>query len=203
MDTSRVLKVVGAAFALVATLLLAGSGDAEVTRRTLDLKVGGSELLQVPHPVKRATVAAPEVADIVVLSPREIYAYGKKVGYTSVILWEGGDGGRTLLDVVVSLDLTALKEKLHQLFPEEAIEVYGSETGVVLAGTVSGPDVVEQVLRLTRTYLPTLAEEAGEGAQGTGRSGPEITNLLTVGGIQQVMLEVKFAEVTRPCRSGE
>lgn len=169
----------------------------QVSRRTLELKVGGAKLMEMPHPVKRASIAAPGVADIVVLSPHELYAYGKKVGYTSVILWEEGNGGRTLLDVVVSLDLTALKEKLHQLFPDEQIEVHASETGVVLSGMVSGPEVVEQVLRLTRTYLPRLAEGAGEADTGTGRSGTGITNLLTVGGIQQVMLEVKFAEVTR------
>ncbi|OQY25066.1 MAG: hypothetical protein B6I37_02345 [Desulfobacteraceae bacterium 4572_35.2] len=72
--------------------------------------------------------------------------------------------------MVVSLDLTALKQKIYELYPEQKIEVYGSETGVVLAGTVSGPEI---------------------------RSGHAVTNLLHVEGIQQVMLEVKFAEVSR------
>jgi len=198
MDMSRFRKVAGRVCVLTLGIacLLARPAAAEVTRRTLELKVGGSELLQLAHPVRRATIAAPEVADVVVLSPRELYTFGKKVGYTSVVLWEEGNGGRTLLDVVVSMDLTALKEKLHQLFPEETIEVYASETGVVLAGTVSGPEVVEEVLRLTQTYLPRLAE-GGESVGGTGRSGSGVTNLLRVGGGQQVMLEVKFAEVVR------
>ncbi|MDW7711810.1 MAG: type II and III secretion system protein family protein [Deferrisomatales bacterium] len=202
MKRCRCLKVAGSALALGAVLLLGALAEAaDVPRRTLELKVGGAEVLQMPYPVRRASIAAAEIADVVVLSPRELYVYGKKVGYTSVILWEegneGSNGGRTLLDVVVALDLTALKEKLHQLFPDEEIEVYASETGVVLAGTVSGPEVVEQVLRLTRTYLPQIAQEADKGKDGTGTSGSGITNLLRVGGIQQVMLEVKFAEVVR------
>jgi pilus assembly protein CpaC len=98
--------------------------------------------------------------------------------------------------VVISLDLTGLKKKLHELYPDEKIEVYGSETGVVLAGTVSGPDIVEQVLRLTGTYLPKQAE-GSDSPRGTGRSGSGITNLLKIGGIHQVMLEVKIAEVNR------
>ncbi|MCA1765484.1 MAG: hypothetical protein LC633_04435 [Desulfobulbaceae bacterium] len=67
---------------------------------------------------------------------------------------------------------------------------------MVLSGTVSGPEVVEQVLRLTRTFLPVKAEGQGD-TGGSGRSGAGITNLLNVGNLQQVMLEVTFAEVTR------
>ncbi len=188
---------------IVMTLLLAtlagGIPAWAAERATLNLKVGGSELVETVHPVRRATVANPEIADIVVLSPREFYAFAKRVGYTSVILWEeGGEGsGRTLFDVVVSLDLTNLKQKLHELFPREAVEVHASETGVVLTGTVSGPEVMEQILRLARTFLPTLAQGEKSGAAGTGQSGGGITNLLRVAEVQQVMLEVKFAEVFR------
>ncbi|WP_291315219.1 type II and III secretion system protein family protein [Desulfuromonas sp.] len=177
-------------------LLCSLSLAANVERKTLELKMGGSDLIQTSHPFKRVSIANPQIADVVVLSPREIYVFGKKVGYTSVMLWEEGRG-RTLLDVVVALDLTALKQKLHELYPEQNIEVYASETGVVLSGTVSGPEVIEQVVRLTQTFLPKEAEEEGD-MKGTGRSeGVVITNLLKVGGIQQVMLEVKFAEVNR------
>ncbi len=65
-----------------------------------------------------------------------------------------------------------------------------------MSGIVSGPEVMEQVLRLARTFLPPKAE--GERSEeDTGKSGDGITNLMSVGGIQQVMLEVKFAEVSR------
>jgi pilus assembly protein CpaC len=176
-------------------LLCGLASAAETDRQTLELKLGGSELIKTPEPFRRVSIADPTIADVVVLSPREIYVFGKKVGYTSMILWDE-EKGKTLLDVVVSLDLTALKHKLNQFYPDQKIEVYASETGVVLSGTVTGPEVVEQVIRLTQTFLPKTAE-GSSGQQGTGKSGTGITNLLKVGGIQQVMLEVKFAEVTR------
>jgi pilus assembly protein CpaC len=165
----------------------------EVERSTVELKTGGSELVRTAHSFSRISIADPEVADIVVLSPRELYVYGKRVGYTSLILWQGNEG-RTLVDVQVGLDLVALKEQLHQLYPREKIEVHAAESGMVLAGTVSGPEVMEEILRLANTYLPSA--DRGK-AEGTGRSGSSITNLLKVGGIQQVLLEVKFAEVAR------
>ncbi len=196
MKCFRYCRVGGAALIIALIALFGSLCFAEnVERKTLELKLGGSDMIKTAQPFKRVSIADSEIADVVVLSPREIYVFGKKVGYTSVMLWEDGKG-RTLLDVVVSLDLTALKQKLHELYPDQRIEVYASETGVVLSGTVSGPEVVEQVIRLTETFLPKEANGQG-GKQGTGRSGNGITNLLKIGGVQQVMLEVKFAEVTR------
>jgi len=174
----------------------------EVERKTLELKMGGSEIIKTSHAFKRVSVADPGIADVVALSPKELYIYAKKVGYTSVILWEGSLD-KTLIDVAVTLDLTNLKEKFHQLYPEQRIKVYSSETGIVLAGTVSGPEIVEQAIRLAQNYLPKEAEDTKRADQkkgpvvGPGLSGVGITNLLTVEGIQQVMLEVKFAEVVR------
>jgi len=145
----------------------------------------------------QVSVANPKVADVVVLSSNELYVYGLKPGYTSLVFWDKKTG-KTVLDVVVSLDLTSLKEHLHELYRGQDIGVYGTESGVVLTGTVTGPEVVDQVLRLTQAYLPKLAEDdKGVAPSSTGRSGLGITNLLHVGGIQQVMLEVQFAEVTR------
>lgn len=182
----------------VGLVLLLGLSPAwadNTSRRTLNLKVGGTGFIDTAAPVKRASVVNPDIADIVIISPRELYAYGKNPGYTTLILWEEGRD-KTVLDLVVALDLVALKEKLHELFPNEEIQVHGAETGVVLSGTVSGPEVVEQVLRLTRTFMPAVAE-VDDNTAGTGLSGGGITNLLRVGGVQQVLLEVKFAEVTR------
>jgi pilus assembly protein CpaC len=186
-----------AVLCLALLALLGGLATAAETERlqTLGLKPGGSELIKTPQPFKRVSIADPTIAEVVVLSSREICVFGKKAGYTSVILWDE-EKGKTLLDIVVSLDLTALKHQLNQLYPDQKIELFASETGVVLSGTVTGPEVVEQVIRLAQTFLPKTAEGT-PGQMGTGKSGAGITNLLKVGGMQQVMLEVKFAEVTR------
>jgi len=177
------------------------AGGAEIERKTLDLKIGGSELVEINQPSQKMKIFISN-EDIIGARPLKedlisVYNLGRKIGYSKVTVWDQANREvRAVIDVVVSLDLTALKEKLHELYPAEQIEVYGSETGVVLSGTVSSPAIVEQVLRLTRTFLPAMAEEGGQSA-GTGRSGSGITNLLQVGGVQQVLLEVKVAEVSR------
>ena len=180
---------------LALLVLCGGLASAAVDRQVLKLKLGGSDLIKTTQPFNRVSIANPDIADVVVLSPKEIYIHGKNVGSTSVILWEG-DKGKTFLDVVVTIDLIALKEKIHELFPNQAINVYASETGVVLSGTVTGPEVVEEVLRLTSMFMPKAAGAQGQGT-GAGRSTNNVTNLLRVAGAQQVLLEVKFAEVSR------
>lgn len=178
-----------------ATIAATDTTSTDVDRHAYNLKLGGAKLIKTTAPFKRITIANPAIADVVVLSPTEIYVYGKSLGFTSMMLWEAGQA-KTVLDIAVSLDVTALKEQLYELYPDEKVEVYASETGVVLSGTVSGPEIVEQVLRLTRTFLPKTAEGDSD-TSSSGRSGDGITNLLKVGNLQQVMLEVIFAEVSR------
>lgn len=188
--------------ALLALLIFASPlFAAEIERLTLDVNIGGSELVEIREPSRKMKIlisneeiigARPLKADLI-----NVYNLGKKVGYSRVTVWDDYKREvRAIIDVNVSLDVTPLKQKLHQLYPYQDIKVHSSESGIVLSGTVSGPEVMEQVLRLARTFLPPKAE--GERSEeNTGKSGDGITNLMGVGGIQQVMLEVKFAEVTR------
>lgn len=193
----QIFSAIGKGILVLALLALCGglASAAEVERQVLKLKLGGSDLVRTEQSFNRVTLANPEIADLVVLSNKEFYIYGKKVGSTSIILWEG-DRGKSFLDVVVTFDLVALKEKIYEMYPTQNINVYGSEAGVVLSGTVTGPEVVEEVLRLTSMFLPKVAGAKGQGS-GAGRSTANVTNLLRVAGAQQVMLEVKFAEVSR------
>lgn len=188
-------------------LILLGSpviAAAEIEHRTLEVNIGGSELVEIREPSQRMKILISN-ADIIGARPLRpnlvnIYNLGNKIGFSRVTVWDEAQRQvRAIIDVNVTLDLTPLKKKLFELFPNEKIEVHSSETGVVLSGTVSGPEIVEQVLRLTQTFMPEKADAKVSG-DGTGKSGTGITNLMRVGGIQQVMLEVKFAEVTR--RSG-
>jgi pilus assembly protein CpaC len=182
-----------ALLALCGGLASAAESGRQMERKVL--KLGGSTTIETSQPFTRVSLADSKIADYVVLSSREIYIHGKTVGSTSMMLWQG-DKVEHIIDVVVIFDLIALKEKIHELFPNQNIGVYASETGVVLSGIVSGPEVVEEVLRLTSMFLPKAAGAKGQG-EGAGSSTPSITNLLRVAGAQQVMLEVKFAEVNR------
>ena len=143
------------------------------------MTVGRAQLLDVPFDVKRVSVGNPETADVVVLSPRQLYVLGKDLGVTNLLI-QGEERRQMVLDLLVEPDLTLLKEKLHLLLPGENIQVYAAKDGILLKGEVSSASVLSTALSIAEPFAPKM-----------------VVNLLQVGGLQQVLLEVKVAEVSR------
>lgn len=181
---------------------------AYITPKKLNLLTGKSIVIEVQSPVKRVSIAMPEVADAMVLSPQQIYLSGKTAGVTSLTLWNAADKAFAVFDLEVSPDTARLKEKLHEMLPEEDnIRVSTSNNKVVLSGTVSSASKMPQVMAIAQPYAPcpsggfqqpgpqigTYAEEQGKPQQEC----TNIINLLSVEGVQQVMLEVRVSEIQR------
>jgi pilus assembly protein CpaC len=147
----------------------------------LGLTVGESRIVETEMSFKRASVANPDVADQIVLSPKQIYLAGKAVGTTTLTLW-GQDGQvANVFQVQVSPDVTRLKEQIHTMLPHEpGIQVMNSHDHITLAGNVSNMESLTKALTLAEPYAPK-----------------KIINLVQVGGVQQVMMEVKVAEMQR------
>ena len=147
----------------------------------LSLAVGESRIVETEAPFKRASVANPDVADQIVLSPKQIYLAGKGAGTTTLTLW-GQDGQvANIFQVRVSPDVTRLKEQLHTMLPHESgIQVMNSHDHITLAGTVTNMDSLAKALALAEPYAPE-----------------KIINLVQMGGVQQVMMEVTVSEMQR------
>ncbi len=153
----------------------------------IELIAGKSKVLESPASIKRITLAQPEVADVQVLSPRQIYFIGKNPGTTNVTLWGAGEKMIAILDIEVVPDTTSLKEKIYEMAPNEKdIKVTAGHDSLVLSGTVSNTANLSQVTALAKSYAPKDKE---------GKA--KIINLLEVGGVHQVMLEVRVAEMSR------
>lgn len=176
---------------LVATLISALGGgpadgaqlrikDQELTQ-TLKLKVGQSKVLRTPFAITRVSVADPEVADIILTSPREIYINGLSPGVTNLSLW--GGTRFTSARVTVEADVSLLKEKLAQVLPKEKIAVQAADESIVLSGEVSGPLAQQTAVSLALPFV--------------GNKKDRVVNLLHVGGVQQVLVEVRVAEINR------
>jgi pilus assembly protein CpaC len=80
----------------------------------------------------------------------------------------------------VTPDIAEFKERLEQILPGEPIEVRTANDGIVLSGTVSSIARLDRAMELAQRYAPD-----------------RVSNLMTVGGTQQVMLRVRFAEMQR------
>ena len=131
--------------------------------------------------IKRASLANPEVADTVVLSPKQIYLTGKAIGVTTLTLWKENGELFSAFDVTVSPDLSRLREQLHKILPDEqGILVTSAHDHLTLSGTISNLARQSRALEIAEPYAPK-----------------KVVNLLQVGGAQQVMLEVRVAEMDR------
>ena len=147
----------------------------------LELGVGKSKVVDLASPIKRASLANPDVADTVVISPKQIYLTGKAIGVTTLTLWKDNGDLFSIFDIAVSPDLTRLREQLHKLLPDEqGIVVTSSNDHVTLSGTISNLVRQSRALEIAEPYAPK-----------------KVVNLLQVGGAQQVMLEVRVAELER------
>jgi pilus assembly protein CpaC len=162
-----------------------------------------SRVLSLTAPAKRISVGNPDVADLLLLRSTELYVLGKDLGTTNVLLWDDADVLLATVSVEVTHDLDALKAKLYELMPNEPIEVRSAQRSIVLSGTVSSPGNMAAALSVAEGYLSQVATakekemfDVQGGGSGDAWSG-EVINLMQVGGAQQVMLEVKVAEISR------
>ncbi len=151
--------------------------------RKVNLTAGRSTVMGTDFDVTRIAVTNPAIADAVVVQPREVLIDGKAPGTVSLIVW-GAAGRREQYDLVVDPGVTNLEQQLQSLFPAEDIRVNVSEDAVILSGHASNNQVM---LR------------AGEIAQASSSKAKVINMLQLPGGFgsQQVMLQVRFAEVNR------
>src|SRR6202021_2531291 len=142
--------------------------------------VGKSLLINTTERLKRVSVTDPSVADAIAVTPTQVLVNGLAPGEVSLLIWDELERSRSF-DLRVDVDITAATEEMHRLFPDEQINVTPSRSAIVLSGHVTTEDVSKHAGALAAAYSKN------------------VVNVLTFGpvGADEVLLEVKFAEVDR------
>lgn len=163
------------AFGLARPPVAAGqdAGSESVT-----VAVGKATLVSHGATLRRVSVADADVAEAVVVSPSEVMIHGRETGTTTLVLWDE-TGARRLHSVEVTLDADALERHFRALFPEERIDVTASGNTYILSGTLKEASVARRALAI---------------AEATGST---IIDNLMVPAPDQILLQVRFAEVNR------
>ena len=146
----------------------------------LRVMVGKSLLINTTERLKRVSVTDDSVADAIVVTPTQILVHGRSAGEVSLLIWDELERSRSF-DLRVDVDVTAAAEEERRVFPDEQINVSPSRSAIVLSGHVSTEDVSKRAGMIAEAYSKN------------------VVNVLTFGpvGAQEVLLEVKFAEVDR------
>ncbi|EXJ02976.1 type II and III secretion system protein family protein [Burkholderia pseudomallei] len=185
----------GAAAAAAAVPLRGPNCVGEMRESTsVSVPLGKSLLVPLDEPVRNRTIGNPAVAQATMVSPRTLYLVGMSVGTTNMIV-QGKSGACRIIDVAVGADAGGLQASLRQLMPRERdIRVSTAADTIVLAGNVSSAQAAQQAVAIAKAYSNrTNAGAAGSG----GGARADVLNMLTVTSPQQVMLEVKVAEVSK------
>ena len=178
----------------------------------IDVPIGKSTLLKLPEPAINRSLGNPNIAQAMLVSPDTLYLLGVSVGTTNMIV-QGKSRRCSVIDVAVTMDASGLANTLRELLPDEKdIRVTAAADSLVLSGTVSDAIAVQRAHELALAYVRRpavmsaaaqqegMANTAGGQAQASTSvqlQQQRIVNMLTVASAQQVMLEVKIAEVSK------
>jgi pilus assembly protein CpaC len=148
------------------------------SEQVITVAKGKSALTVHNAALQRVTVADPEIADPVIVSARELVVNGKAIGTTSMIVW--GEGGQTTLYTVeVTADAAQIERQLRFLFPQTEMGVKASGNNVILTGQVRDATIARRAVEVAKS------------------SGAQVVNNLAAPSAEQILLQVRFAEVSR------
>jgi len=209
-----------------ATAVLADPADiAGPDDRSVDVFVSQTRTIVFPVDIVRVAVADDHIADFRAISEREIYVLGKAVGRTNLIVWTREGHYRSIvLDVGVALE--PLRKSIERVLPEETgIGVENTGASIVLTGEASSTIAartaatlanaaalqINQQLDASRGLSSQRETESSSvtgatpqvfvvGGTGLPREPDKVVQVIDLLGVsspQQVMLEVRIAEVSR------
>lgn len=182
----------------------------------LELVRGKSVIKRFCAPASQVTVGDPQVANVVVPNSGEVVIVARSVGTTNLIV-SGRDKKSTVIDIAVGVDTSALRSQLDTLFPQEKdVRIGSSGNALILSGLVSDAAVASQLVELA-TAFQAIGSSGAESNSGAGSPSPagvgapaaasaggaapsagaKVLNMLSIAAPQQVMLEVKIAEVSK------
>ena len=163
-----------------ATLLGINSAAGQSEGQALHIFIGKSVVINLEAPVTRILSSNPAVIDTLATSPTQVVVEGKAAGASSLILWDSS-GHSQMLDVTVDVNVASLRTAIEQTYPGQQITVHSDGSHLILTGTVSDAKISDDIGKMAASYSTS------------------VVNSLTVAPVheQEVLLEVKFAEVDR------
>ena len=125
------------------------------TSNRLHLLVGRSLVISSPTRVKRVSIADPNIADAIVISPFQVLLNGKTPGGVSLVIWDESDQSQTF-EIFVDLDILGLSQKIREVFPNEPIRVEASKDLVMISGHASTKAAQNQILAIVSAVTPKV-----------------------------------------------
>lgn len=151
----------------------------------LNVSLNKSRAIRVDKTFAEVQIGSSEIADVMPLTNRSFYLLGKKPGTTNISLYDNARRLLGVFDVEVSFDIGSVRRNIAQNVRGAKIKVSSLNGKIMLSGTAPNAPAVARAVMIAQQYAPNA-----------------VTNALTVGSPQQVMLEVRFIEANRTAGRG-
>lgn len=197
---------------LLSHVLLSTAATSAFAAAGVFVPVSRSTLIETKGGLAEVIVADPAIADVQAHGTSSLSVIGKKIGHTTIRLFNKEHKVIESYDITVGYDLPAIRRALKNFMPDETIAVEMVNTNVALTGQVSSPMAADKAVRIANEFLAEggsapPAPNASQGASMLGAAGGsgasmdigknKVINLLQVTSGQQVMLRVRVGEIRR------
>src|SRR5262249_1145534 len=139
-----------------------------------------SRTVPFEKPFTKAIVGSNEIVDVLPISDRTLYLQGKKLGTTNVTVFDAEGRLVSILDVEVAMDIGEIQQKIQRSTGLDTVRVSATGSQVTLTGMVPDTVVADRAISVAK-----------------GLAGDAVVNAMQIAPSQQIMLEVRFLEVSR------
>lgn len=158
-------------------------------------------IVTVKEPSSRVSLSNPDIAELNLISPREILLNGKKVGTTTLIVWDK-EGKATFFDVTVMGDLQQLEQYIKEAAPNDDIKVDLASDTIILYGTAANQQTIDKVVQLAQAYavasdITSTTKNVDGRIETETKSTGKVINHIRIDDAQQIVLEVKVAQIDK------
>lgn len=152
----------------------------------IELVTNSSLPLRLDRKIPKASVSNPDIAELTALSPNQILVLARKPGVTAITLWDES-GKIYTVDCIVYGNPSELAAILKSEFPDAHLGVkpLGNDK-LLLSGYVDGANTANQIMKIAASYYNDDPVNP-----------KKVISNIQVGGVQQILLHVKVAEVDR------
>lgn len=168
---SWITLVIALSFSLLTAATSFGGIPTEVV-------VNKSTILNLAKPAERISITNPAIADIVLISPRQVQINGLATGTTSLIVWEKGAAKPSFFDIAVVGDTSQIEAQIKEVAPKDSISATYVKDSLVLSGKASSEQVAKKAVQIAQAYSAKVIDQIQVEAP-------------------QVLLEVKVAQVDK------
>jgi pilus assembly protein CpaC len=194
-------KTVSSLIAAIIIFIFASLSYADQAAVPIYVAVSKGTILTIKEPSKRVSISNPDIAELNLVSPTELLINGKKVGNTTLIVWDT-QGKTTFFDVMVTGDINQLQDQIKEAAPDDDIRAEMALDTIVLTGHAKNQRTIDKVVKLAQAYavaseIKTTTTYEGGVATEKSESMGKVINQIIIDEAQQVVLEVKVAQINK------